>query len=196
MKRVLVIVLTLLGLVAGIYFFNQYWVHRYDQLIVREAASHHLDPDLVWSIVYEETYFRPWKNGRDGEIGLMQVTPPVGRAWASENGLRELESRMEQEAPALLRDPQRNLQVGCWYLEQFSNEYRDTPGREARMIAGYNAGPGRAADWNRTATGERPLTEDEYIARIDIASTKAYVSSVLARYRKMKAAKAGIATAP
>jgi peptidoglycan lytic transglycosylase len=193
MKRVIVITLTLLVLAAGLYLFNQYWIHRYDRLIVREAVSHNLDPDLVWSIVYEETYFRPWKNGRDGEVGLMQVTPTVGESWATETGKQDLGRRMSQDAHTLLRDPERNVQVGCWYLEKAYQDYRDTPGREARMLAAYNAGPGRAANWNRTSAGERPLTEDEFIARIDIPSTKAYVTSILARYRKIKATNAGIA---
>ena len=62
MKRLVVIILTLLVLgLAGLYLFDQYWIHRYDSLIAREAGIHHVDPDLVWSIVYEETYFSPWK---------------------------------------------------------------------------------------------------------------------------------------
>jgi len=193
MKRVLVIILTLLlALAAGLYFFNQHWIHRFDPLIAREAALHHLDPDLVWSVVYEETYFSPWKLGRDGEVGLMQVTPIVGRAWVVDKGLHDLDRQMTQDAPALLRDPERNVQIGCWYLEKFSDDYHDAAGREARMLAAYNAGPGRAAEWNRTGAGERPLTEDEFIARIDISSTRAYVASILARYRRIKATNAGI----
>ena len=83
MKRLVVIILTLLILaLVGLYFFDQYWIHRYDSLIAREASRYHVDPDLVWSIVYEETYFSPWKRGRNGEIGLMQVTPVVAREWA------------------------------------------------------------------------------------------------------------------
>jgi hypothetical protein len=37
------------------------------------------------------------------------------------------------------------------------------------------------------------LTAEEFIARIDIASTKAYVTSVFERYRKVKSSGAGIA---
>src|ERR687883_1759705 len=103
---------------AGLYLFNQYWIHRFDALIARQAAVYGLDPDLVWSVIYEETYFRPWKIGGDGEIGLMQVTPKVGREWAAETGMRELERQMQQDPAAVLRDPERNIQVGCWYLEK------------------------------------------------------------------------------
>ena len=139
--------------------------------------------------MYEETYFTPWKKGRNGEIGLMQVTPVVAREWAAETSLTPLEQRAAADTETLLRDPERNVQIGCWYLEKSSQEYRDSPGREARMLAAYNAGPSRAADWNRVANGAPPLTEQEFIARIDIASTRAYVTSILDRYHRVKAAR-------
>ncbi len=190
MKRAVPILLILLSLTAiGAYYFNRYWVHRYDALIARQAAVYRLDPDLVWSIIYEETYFRPWKVGADGEIGLMQVTPTVGREWASETGMPDLERQMGRDPQNVLSDPERNIQIGCWYLEKLYQEYRDTPGAEARMIAGYNAGPSRAADWNRVASNSRPLTADEFVTRIDIPSTRAYVTSILERYRKLKESK-------
>jgi soluble lytic murein transglycosylase len=189
LKRLLLAAI-ILGLLSatGLYFFNQYWIHRFDALIARQASVYRLDPDLVWSIIYEETYFRPWQTGEDAEIGLMQVTPLVGREWAAETGMRELAQQMARDPESLLRDPERNIQVGCWYLEKISKDYRDLPGAEARMTAAYNAGPSRAAEWNRTAPGQRPLTAEEFIERIDISSTRAYVSSILARYRTLKKA--------
>ena len=192
MKRLAIIILAvvLVG-AAGFYFFNQYWIHRYDPLIARQASIYRLDRDLVWSVIYEETYFRPWMTGGDGEIGLMQVTPVVGREWAAATGMRELERQMQQDAASVLRDPERNIQIGCWYLERLYEQYRDLPGAEARMIAGYNAGPSRAAAWNQTAEGARPLTAEEFIARIDIPSTRAYVTSILERYRGLKDGRAG-----
>jgi len=190
MKRVIILVLIALTLVVGLYFLNQYWIHRYDALVARQANIYHLDPDLVWSVIYEETYFSPWKHGRDGEIGLMQVTPTVGREWASETGMRELERQMTNDPQTVLKDPERNLQVGCWYLEKIYSSFRDLPDPEVRMISAYNAGPSRAAEWNRTAAGAPPLTADEFIKRIDIPSTRAYVSSIMTRYRNLKQAHA------
>ena len=187
MKRLVIVVLTVILLGAiGTYFFNQYWIHRYDTVIARQASIYRLDPDLIWSVIYEETYFRPWMIGGDGEIGLMQVTPTVAREWAAETGMRELERQVQQDAKAALRDPERNIQIGCWYLEKLYEQYRDSPGAEARMIAGYNAGPSRAAAWNQTEQGAKPLTVEEFIARIDIPSTRAYVTSIIERYRKLK----------
>jgi soluble lytic murein transglycosylase len=187
MKRLTIAILIVIILgVIGAYFFNQYWIHRYDTLIARQASIYRLDPDLVWSVIYEETYFRPWMIGNDGEIGLMQVTPAVGREWAAATGMRELERQVQQDPAAVLRDPERNIQIGCWYLEKLYEQYRDMPGAEARMIAGYNAGPSRAAAWNQTEQAAPPLTDSEFISRIDIPSTRAYVTSILERYRKLK----------
>ena len=119
MKRLLIIILIVLVVLAGgLYLLNQYWIHRYDSLIARAAAAHHIDPDLVWSIVYEETYFSPWKKGRNGEIGLMQVTPVVAREWAAESGVAPMERSTSMDTATLLRDPERNVQIGCWYLEK------------------------------------------------------------------------------
>jgi soluble lytic murein transglycosylase len=190
MKRLIIIVLIgLLVLAAALYTLDQYWIHRYDALLAREAAMHHIDPDLVWSIVYEETYFSPWKKGRNGEIGLMQVTPVVAREWAAESGVAPMEQRTSMDTATLLRDPERNVQIGCWYLEKADQDYRNSPGREARILAAYNAGPSRAAEWSRVATGAPPLTEQQFIARIDIASTRAYVTSILDRYHRVRSAK-------
>jgi soluble lytic murein transglycosylase len=197
LKRLVLAAVILSVLAAvGLYFFNQYWIHRFDALIARQASVYRLDPDLVWSIIYEETYFSPWKIGEDAEIGLMQVTPTVGREWAAETGMREFALMMSRDPKSVLADPERNIQVGCWYLEKISKNYRDLPDAEARMVAAYNAGPSRAAEWNRVASNQTPLTSAQFVERIDIPSTRAYVSSILARYRELKNAGGGGRTKP
>jgi soluble lytic murein transglycosylase len=189
MRRVLVVILLALIILLAAYAFNRYWTHRFDSLIARQAAIYRVDPDLVWSIIYEETYFSPWKMGRDGEIGLMQVTPTVGREWATETGMRELQSQMNSDPQTLLRDPERNIQIGCWYLEKIYEQFRDAPEAEVRMIAAYNAGPSRAVEWSRVDRAGTTQTGAEFINRIDIPSTRAYVISIMQRYREVKSSR-------
>ena len=189
MKRALVAIVLVLTLLLSVYLFNNYWTHRFDAMIARQAAIYRVDPDLVWSIIYEETYFSPWKKGKDGEIGLMQVTPTVGREWATETGMRELERQMAADPQTLLSDPERNIQIGCWYLEKIYEQFQDAPDAETRMIAAYNAGPSRAVEWSRVEEG-KSQTGAEFVNRIDIPSTKAYVLSIMGRYRGLKNAKA------
>ena len=189
MKRALALALIVLTLILGGYLLNSYWIHRYDALIARQAAIYRLDPDLVWSIIYEETYFSPWKDGKDGEIGLMQVTPAVGREWATETGMRELERQMNSDPKTYLRDPEHNIQIGCWYLEKIRAQFQDVSDTDSRIVAGYNAGPSRAIEWGRANAQGRVPNASEFVARIDIPSTKAYVISIISRYHQLKSAK-------
>ncbi|HEX3248632.1 MAG TPA: lytic transglycosylase domain-containing protein [Pyrinomonadaceae bacterium] len=189
MRRVLVVILLVLTLLLAAYAFNRYWTHRFDSLIARQAAIYRVDPDLVWSIIYEETYFSPWKTGKDGEIGLMQVMPAVGREWATETGMRELGRQMASDPQTILRDPERNIQIGCWYLEKIYAQFQDSPDAEVRMLAAYNAGPSRAVEWSRPDQPGHTQTSAEFINRIDIPSTRAYVISIMQRYRQVKSSR-------
>lgn len=187
LKRLLIILLILtIPASIGLYYFNQYWIHRYDNLIQRHAEIYRVDPALAWNIIYEETYFRSREVGDAGEVGLMQVTPTVAKAWATETGMKDIEQQLSQNTNEFLKDPERNIQIGCWYLEKLYEQYRDLPEPEARMLAAYNAGPSRVAEWNKVPQGAKPLTTEEFISRIDIPSTRAYVTSILARYKKMQ----------
>jgi len=189
MKRVVVFVALVLTLFLAAFILNNYWIHRYDLLIERQAAVYRVDPDLVLSIIYEETYFSPWKIGKDGEIGLMQVTPTVGKEWAAATGMKEFERQMSSDPKSFLTEAEHNIQVGCWYLEKIHEQFQDANDAETRMVAAYNAGPSRAVEWSRVAEEGKRQTGAEFIARIDIPSTKAYVISIMQRYRQLKTAK-------
>ncbi|HYJ90094.1 MAG TPA: lytic transglycosylase domain-containing protein [Pyrinomonadaceae bacterium] len=185
MKRYLISILIIVVVVAlpASYFFREYWEHRFDEIISRQAAVYRLDDRLVWSVIYEETWFRSWKLGAQGEVGLMQVTPLVARDWAHETGLRDLERQANENAVEFLRDPERNIQIGCWYLEKLREQYRGLPAETAMALAAYNAGPSRVEEWSR---GNNDLSESAFVDRINIGSTKSYVISILNRYRNAK----------
>ncbi len=183
MRRYLLPGLTICVLFSliGLYFFNRFWIHRYDDLITRQASVYHLDADLVWSVIYEETYFRAWMIGADDEVGLMQVTPTVAREWAKETGFREFERETAENVVEFLRVPERNIQIGCWYLEKMREKYRGFPAEKAMSLAAYNAGASRVEEWTQTSDTTK-MTEKEFIEKINFASTKSYVSSILKRY--------------
>jgi soluble lytic murein transglycosylase-like protein len=50
------------------------------------------------------------------------------------------------------------------------------------MLAAYNAGPSRVEEWTKNTDASK-LTQEEFINKINIASTKSYVSSILKRYQ-------------
>jgi soluble lytic murein transglycosylase len=182
MKRYAISILFILAIVltAGYFFFRDYWEHRFDEVVSRQAAVYRLDDKLVWSVIYEETWFRPWKVGSNGEIGLMQVTPLVARDWSHETGLREYERQANENIVEFLQEPERNIQIGCWYLEKLREKYRGQQAETAMTLAAYNAGASRVDDWTR---GMDDPSETSFVNRINIPSTRSYVSSILARYR-------------
>ena len=179
------LIFSVLASAVGLYFFNQFWIHRYDDLTARQASIYRLDEKLVWSVIYEETYFRAWKIGAAGEVGLMQVTPLVAREWAKETGFREFEKQTADNVVEFLREPERNIQIGCWYLEKMRGSYRNFPAETAMTLAAYNAGASRVEEWTKD-TEAAPLSEKEFIGRIGIASTKSYVTLILERFERLK----------
>ncbi len=187
MRRYLISSLIILAVISasGAYFFRNYWEHRYDELITRQARIYRLDERLVWSLIYEETWFRDQATGEAGEVGLMQVTPLVAREWAKETGLREFERETAGNVVGFLSDPERNIQVGCWYLEKLRESYRGEPAETAMTLSAFNAGASRVEEWTR-GTDASKLSEADFVARVGIGSTRNYVSSILERYRSDK----------
>lgn len=175
-------------LAAGSYFFSDYWEHRFDDVITRQSRIYRIDSKLVWSLIYEETWFKSGSMGDAGEVGLMQITPLVARNWAKETGLKELEKQTAENVTAVLLDPERNIQIGCWYYEKLREKYRGRPAETAMTLAAYNAGPSRVEEWT-AGSDAGTLSEVAFTERINIPSTRSYVTSILARYRKDPAAK-------
>ena len=188
MRRKLPIVLISFFLVVaasavGLYYFNQYWIHRYDELIARQAKIYGLDEKLVWSVIYQETYFRAWKIGAAEEVGLMQVTPTVARIWAKETGFQEFEKQTAGNVNKFLSDPERSIQIGCWYLEKMRESYRGYAAQDAMTLAAYNAGASRVEEWIKISNNSSQMSEQSFIEKITIPSTKSYVTAILDRYK-------------
>lgn len=179
------LLITVAAVAIVLYYFNQFWIHRYDEVIARQAKIYKLDERLVWSVIYEETYFRAWKIGADEEVGLMQVTPTVARMWAKETGFQEFEKQAAGNVNEFLRDPERNIQVGCWYLEKLRERYRGYAAEEAMTLAAYNAGASRVEEWIKVSATPSQMSEQSFLEKIDIPSTKNYVTSILERYKSL-----------
>jgi len=161
-------------------------------MITRQARIYRVDSKLVWSLIYEETWFKSGSKGEAGEVGLMQITPLVARQWAKETGLKEFEKQTAENVNEVLLDPERNIQIGCWYFEKLREKYRGRPAETAMTLAAYNAGPSRVEEWASVDSDPGTLSEAAFIERINIPSTRSYVTSILERYRKDPETKAVI----
>ncbi len=158
-----------------------WWVSRYDALILKQCEAYDLDFYLVKSLIWEESGFNPLARGQDGEFGLMQVMPYVGREfWAKAKGLDS-----DLYDPNLLLTPEHNIEVGCWYLRDSLDLYRERPDPLPYAIARYNAGHSRVSRWMKNGIAESNSTD--FVQSIDFPETRAYVQRIIKRSERRSA---------
>jgi soluble lytic murein transglycosylase len=159
------------------------WLHqrtaRFDFLIGQAAARHGIDFYLAKSLIYEESWFRPESRGPAGELGLMQITRAAAADFTAKTGFPE--HRAEQ-----LIEPELNVEIGCWYLRNSLEHYKDSPHPVLFALLRYNAGESRANNWLRLALASPPppgvSPEQHYLSLVDYRKTRAYVTRILKRY--------------
>jgi len=168
------VILGVLAAVAGWGGFAHWRTTRYDDLIRKYSEKYRLDFHLVKAVIYEESNFNPNARGSRGEIGLMQITPGVGQEfWARRSDL--------PYDPKRLLDPEHNIEVGCWYLRDSFDMYRDSRDTLICGLARYNAGQSRVARW-KTAADLDPTSA--LIDNIDFPSTRDYIIRIVTRARR------------
>jgi len=118
------------------------------QNLPREIAAisgrHHLDPDLVNSVIQAESDFNPRAVSPKGAQGLMQLMPQT----ASKLGV------------ANVFDPSANVEGGTKYLRELLERYNFDL---IKALAAYNAGPQRVEQYH----GVPPYYETQaYVARV------------------------------
>jgi len=95
---------------------------RFEPAVLRSAARHRVDPDLVRAVIRHESGWNPRARSHKGALGLMQLMPGTARLL----GVDAL-------------DPEQNIDGGVrylrWLLERFNGDVR-------LALAGYNAGEG------------------------------------------------------
>ncbi|HKG90817.1 MAG TPA: transglycosylase SLT domain-containing protein [Gemmatimonadaceae bacterium] len=134
------------------------------EVIAAEAARRSLDPALVAGVIRQESSFNPRATSPAGARGLMQVMPDVGRQLARGRSFPEWD-------PVLLYQPDVNVQLGVDHLATFVRQY----GELARVLAAYNAGPGRVRRWVEKAGADDP---ELFTERIPFDETRDYVRIV------------------
>lgn len=147
---------------------------RYDVYINEAAVKNGIDPLLVKAVIYQETRFKPDARGSKGEVGLMQIIPASSvKDWATEH-------KVEVPCNGLLFQPKLNIEIGSWYLARALKHWKKYKHDIELALCEYNAGGKYARQW----APENP--EDPVIDRIKFPGTKAYVASIMEKYREYR----------
>ncbi len=114
------------------------------EMLAHAGAAHHIDEDLLASVVRAESGGHVTAVSRTGAKGLMQLMPGT----ASEMGVDDAFK------------PEQNIAGGTAYLDALLTRYHDNV---ALALAAYNAGPGAVDKYH----GIPPYRETrEYVARV------------------------------
>ena len=122
-------------------------------------------PQLVYSVMREESGFRAKIVSPVGARGLLQIMVETGRQLAQRHGVEEFDGED-------LFDPGMNIDLGARYLTDLGRLFE---GRTSASIASYNAGPEAVAKWQPEAAEE----DDEWVEDIPYSQTRSYVKRVL-----------------
>jgi soluble lytic murein transglycosylase len=143
------------------------------QLLYELAGSEKVDPLLLAAIIKTESGFNPIAESSQGALGLMQLMPATAEQMAHELKINY------QDADDLYTQ-EINLRLGTRY---FAKLLKANGGSLVLALAAYNAGPAKVRSWGLQPWGQ---DQDQLLAQIPLASTRAYVRRVLWHYRFFK----------
>ena len=146
----------------------------YKDLVSSYAKKYGVDELLVYSVIREESRFQKDVVSPADAVGLMQLIPPTARIVAGQIGLTGFTTEM-------LTIPRINIEMGIFYLSEVLDKFG---GDVELALASYNAGPGRAADWQADFYG---LDKDEFVEEIPFRETRNYIRRILRSYGAYKA---------
>ena len=146
--------------ILKVIFPVDYW-----PLLQQYATSRGLDPFVVAALVAQESNFDPVVRSSAKAVGLMQVLPSTGRAYARKLGIRPFSTDR-------LTNAEINVRIGTTIFLDTIKKF----GGVHFALAAYNAGDSRVVAWQR----ERPgWPQDEFIDDIPFAETQGYVKRIL-----------------
>ena len=138
------------------------YLSPFKDLTVHYAAQAGVDPAWVYGLIRQESRFVMGAQSSVGAQGLMQVMPATAREIAGKIGMSSSE----------LYTMDGNIRMGTWYM---ADAKRRLQNNEVMATAGYNAGPGRARNWQASS----PLEGAIYAETIPFTETRDYVKKVM-----------------
>jgi soluble lytic murein transglycosylase len=166
---------------SNIWAWQCLYPRPYAATVGRLEERYQLPPGLIYSVMRQESEFRPDARSQVGAVGLMQLMPGT-----AERAARELALSQSDE---LLTQAEYNLELGAFYLRKLLATFDQ---HVVLALTSYNAGPHAVSRWLARSEG---LPLDVWAARIPYAETRNYVGRVMsnwARYRYLGGGPEGV----
>lgn len=148
--------------------FNDYellYPQPYEAEVLSAAKLTGLEPQLIYSVMRQESLYQPDALSSAGARGLLQMLPETARRTARK-------WRRPQPSANDLFNPAINVPLGAATLRSLVDRFG---GQTLVALAGYNAGPNAAARW----IPAEALDPDIWVENIPYNETRNYVQRIL-----------------
>lgn len=148
--------------------FNDYAIlypQPFDRQVRAAAQLSKLPPELIYSVMRQESLYRTDAVSTAGARGLLQMVPDTARRTASA-------WKQPKPTPDALFDPNVAIVLGAAQLSTLMDRFG---GQTVAALAAYNAGPNAASRW----IPSQPVEADVWIENIPYNETRTYVQRIL-----------------
>ncbi|WP_413288252.1 transglycosylase SLT domain-containing protein [Bdellovibrio sp. HCB337] len=142
---------------------------NYKDIILQAAQAEQIPPELVFSIIRQESAFNPRARSPVDAFGLMQLLPNLGQQLSKK-------SNIAYKEPEDLFDPEINVPLGSKELKTLLNRYDQ---QYILAVAAYNASGNAIRGWLKTRFREDSL---EFIEEVPYDETRAYIKLVMRNF--------------
>jgi soluble lytic murein transglycosylase len=142
---------------------------KYSDYITKYSKMYDLDPVLVSAVIKTESNFKADAVSSKNAYGLMQITKETAH-WAADK------MKIADFSTEKLVDPETNIMIGCWYLDNLKKEF----GSNDLVLAAYNAGRGNVEKW---LADPAYSTDGKTLTNIPFNETANYIKKVDVYYK-------------
>jgi soluble lytic murein transglycosylase len=148
--------------------FNDYvllYPQPFDRQVRAAAQLSKLPPELIYSVMRQESLYRADAVSAAGARGLLQLMPDTARRTA-------IAWKQPKPKPDALFDPDVAIVLGAAHLSELIERFG---GQTVAALAAYNAGPNAALRW----IPAQPVEADVWIENIPYNETRTYVQRIV-----------------
>ncbi|MDD3223797.1 MAG: lytic transglycosylase domain-containing protein [Clostridium sp.] len=145
---------------------------KYSNYVYEYSSKYKLDPYFVAAVIKTESNFNCYAKSNKDAYGLMQITSTTGNWSAGKMGYESFDA-------SKLYDPEFNISMGCWYLSDLRDEFKNLD----LVAAAYNGGRGNVRQWLKSS---KHSSDGKNLHYIPFPETDKYVKKIKVYYNLYK----------